>query len=290
MIKKGLENYLKWAAHDGVYGHLSVVPNIFTEQIDTDMPGERITQYMQSRMRHMASLQRRYLRGNRRPDFWEEVQHDIWWTPGKQRKRTRSKSKSPMSVRSSVSGARELDIDLFPTERRLYRSPGRIYRNLAREARSPRRNLRSSENDTYDPKECQEDGRVGPKSAELSPYVNGDDHLDNSSNRRNDIGESWDKPVERCQSIGPSEYRWKPPVVYGLFILKTSVFLLTIDSGKGDDAYVSFHVEVNFQDQHQGVWNALTIAIAVCMARDEFMTRKDDFEELPVEPDSDPDA
>ncbi|GAB0145057.1 hypothetical protein EsHS_00005504 [Epichloe bromicola] len=76
-------------------------------------------------------------------------------------------------------------------------------------------------------------------------------------------------------------FRRKPPVVYGLFILRSSVFLLTVDSAKGADAYVSFHVDVHFMDRHQSVWNALTIAIAVCLARDQLVRRVEDFEESP---------
>lgn len=85
-------------------------------------------------------------------------------------------------------------------------------------------------------------------------------------------------------------YRRHPPVVYGLFILNTSVLVLTTDSSKGDDAYVSFHVQVDFQDEQQGIWNALTVATAVCLARDELRTRVGDFEELPCLEESDPDA
>ncbi|KAG6115271.1 hypothetical protein E4U13_002891 [Claviceps humidiphila] len=74
-------------------------------------------------------------------------------------------------------------------------------------------------------------------------------------------------------------YRREPPVVYGLFVLRSSVFLLTVDSAKGLDAYVSFHVDMHFMDRHQSVWNALTIAIAVCLARDQLAARVEDFEE-----------
>ncbi|KAG6134844.1 hypothetical protein E4U38_002102 [Claviceps purpurea] len=74
-------------------------------------------------------------------------------------------------------------------------------------------------------------------------------------------------------------YRREPPVVYGLFVLRSSVFLLTVDSAKGLDAYVSFHVDMHFMDRHQSVWNALTIAIAVCLARDQLAGRVEDFEE-----------
>ncbi|KAG6015082.1 hypothetical protein E4U43_005770 [Claviceps pusilla] len=84
-------------------------------------------------------------------------------------------------------------------------------------------------------------------------------------------------------------YRRKPPVVYGLFVLRSSVFLLTVDSAKGPDAYVSFHVDMHFMDRHQSVWNALTVAIAVCLARDQLARRLEDFEDLPDVQDSESD-
>ena len=85
-------------------------------------------------------------------------------------------------------------------------------------------------------------------------------------------------------------YRHEPPVIYGLFVLDTSVFLLTVDSAKGPDAYVSFHVDMDFKDQHQSVWNALTAAIPVCLARDTLIQRREEFDALSVVSESDPDA
>lgn len=86
---------------------------------------------------------------------------------------------------------------------------------------------------------------------------------------------------ERHHTGAGEEYIHQPPVVYGLFILRTSVFLLTVDSAKGDSAYVSFHVDMHFMDRHQSVWNALTAAIVVCMARDQLVERMELFDEGP---------
>lgn len=93
------------------------------------------------------------------------------------------------------------------------------------------------------------------------------------------------------ETLDLSQFRRRPPVVYGIFILRTSVFILTVDSAKdGKNAYVSFHVDVHFMDRHQSVWNALTVALVVCLARDELMTRLDDFETADMPEESDPDA
>lgn len=90
---------------------------------------------------------------------------------------------------------------------------------------------------------------------------------------------SWGDDDDDGEAAAAVVYRREPPIVYGLFVLRSSVFLLTVDSAKGLDAYVSFHVDMHFMDRHQSVWNALTIAIAVCLARDQLAARVEDFEE-----------
>lgn len=95
-----------------------------------------------------------------------------------------------------------------------------------------------------------------------------------------------------CTPPPKTGYRRRPHVVYGLYILGTSVFILTADSSKGGEGYISFHVDVNFADNHQSVWNALTVALVVCSARDELMSRLDDFKPAVItcDSDSDPDV
>ena len=81
--------------------------------------------------------------------------------------------------------------------------------------------------------------------------------------------------------LGKSSFRRRPPVVWGLFIINTSVFLCTLDAAKeGKDAYVSWHAEIAFSQTRQCVWHALTVGLVVCLARDELMTRLDDFEQV----------
>lgn len=69
-----------------------------------------------------------------------------------------------------------------------------------------------------------------------------------------------------------------PPVLYGLFIVNTTLLVVTIDPAKGPKAFVSFQVEVNFNKQNQGVWNAITVAIVACLARDDMVARQRYFE------------
>lgn len=98
-------------------------------------------------------------------------------------------------------------------------------------------------------------------------------------------------PARQLPNQQDGRYTRQPPVLYGLFIVNTSVMVLTIDSAKeGDDAYVSYQVEVGFSKRYQAVWNAITIAIVVCLARDAMIDMKDDFNYSIIDGDSDPDA
>ncbi|UKZ59608.1 uncharacterized protein TrAtP1_000909 [Trichoderma atroviride] len=81
----------------------------------------------------------------------------------------------------------------------------------------------------------------------------------------------------------PLPFRRPPPVIYGFFIISTTVCLFTVDSSKDESSMnLSLHLDMNFHDQSQSVWNALTVAIVACLARDDMMTRMDDFEEQRV--------
>ncbi|EFQ27711.1 hypothetical protein CGRA01v4_02884 [Colletotrichum graminicola] len=100
-----------------------------------------------------------------------------------------------------------------------------------------------------------------------------------------------DSPAEGSTGECDKLYTRRPPVLYGLFIVNTSVMVLTIDSAKeGDEAYVSYQVEVGFSKRYQAVWNAITIAIVVCLARDAMVDMKEGFGHSMIDGDSDPDA
>ncbi|OHW94092.1 hypothetical protein CSPAE12_07303 [Colletotrichum incanum] len=114
-------------------------------------------------------------------------------------------------------------------------------------------------------------------------YDAGDDHKPPST--------AFDNPAESSTHERNGQYIRRPPVLYGLFIVNTSVMVLTIDSAKeGDEAYVSYQVEVGFSKRYQAVWNAITIAIVVCLARDAMIDMKEDFSHSMIDGDSDPDA
>ncbi|KAF5026699.1 hypothetical protein F66182_1206 [Fusarium sp. NRRL 66182] len=257
LIKRELDKYLNWAAQDGDYLHLRVVPNIITEVVNTAMPEDEITEYIQNRMRSLAKLQREFLREDRDPQFWNVLKPSIF--------------KSPMIKVEPDDGSPA--ISRWPTPARSRRSS---------HARVEELTLATN----HDVAVKMEPGRDGPSKS--TTYF----HKTTVISRASSPPRSSPSPSSPKEPQTPTKhtYRRHPPVVYGLFILNSSVLVLTTDSSKGPSAYVSFQVQVDFKDEHQGVWNALTIAIAVCLARDETRCRASDFEELPCLEESDPDA
>ncbi|KAF5696077.1 hypothetical protein FGLOB1_13793 [Fusarium globosum] len=257
LIKRELDKYLSWAAQDGDYLHLRIVPNILTEIVDTKMPEDEITEHIQNRMRALANVQREFLREDRNPQFWDVIKPSVFASP---------KIKlEPDDGLASFGGW------LTPAESRLGSHP-RV-------------------------------GNVLPTTETHGITVKIEPGLKSPGIAARVLPKTKMLSRESCHSQSPSPslpeepqtpprhtYRRHPPVVYGLFIINTWVLVLTVDSSKGSDAHVSFQVQVDFKDEHQGIWNALTIAIAVCLARDELRTRASDFEELPCVEDSDPDA
>ena len=95
-----------------------------------------------------------------------------------------------------------------------------------------------------------------PQKADLPPStphrngINGDGISEHSSPSEN--SESAEQPDE----LWAGEYTRRPPVIYGLFVVNTSVMVLTIDSAKEQDAAGSYQVEVGFSKRGQDVWNA----------------------------------
>jgi hypothetical protein len=153
-IQKEVDQYLKWAAKDGGYDNIDILPNIFVEVVDVNLGGTGISNYMQSQLRDLARSHRR---------FWS---------------------------------------------------------------------------------------------------------------KRKKEAEGGDEEDETMADAQEPNFTTQPPVIYGLFIVNTTLLVLTIDPTKGEDAQVSYQVEVNFNKKNQGVWNAMTVAIVVCQARNDTIWRK----------------
>ncbi|OHE94304.1 hypothetical protein CORC01_10351 [Colletotrichum orchidophilum] len=130
------------------------------------------------------------------------------------------------------------------------------------------------------------------KSQALRPSTPPRDGIGHEDDRKHEAsGRKLISPARQLSAGQEEQYSRRPPVLYGLFIVNTSVMVLTIDSAKeGEEAYVSYQVEVGFSKNYQAVWNAITIAIVVCLARDAMMDMKDYFNSSFINGDSDPDA
>lgn len=278
MLKKGLERYLAWAAEDAGYNKLKVVPNIIAEIVSPELEEDAVTDYMQSRMRALARLQREFLHKERRSDFWKlEQSTDPNETP----------NKTPLSKKKML-----LQKYLSPHGKRL-----------------AKRKRASNDDDSDD---------FAPQSEETTPTKSGANNhrvrrklhhfsteFDELATDQSSIlsfqptttqtisadGTVPETPKGKDITEGEMlEYRRQPPVVYGLFILGETTFVLTVDSARGESGYISFLCETDFMNRGQTIWNALTIAMVVCMARDDLRERMDDFEDATFEDDTDHDV
>lgn len=318
IIKDGLDQLISWSALDGGYANLKTVPNIFVEIVDLgDKRGDKkddkldhITEYMQTRMKNLAQLQREFYKSDRSPDFWTDTSPRLMNSKltivALQAAITRRKLFQKVSGddgdESNGVGEREESVDIgsdlgtptpvVPSIEIIPPSEGSASRKRPR----PDENLLGAE------QRRRETKRLKPARTEVEGEATEPDNPDRVERERSDSAEravapsSGPKTPQRARrrdslDVNPGrDRRTKPPVVYGLFILNTSVFVLTVDSAKGRKAYVSYLVDVDFIDSHQSVWNALTVALTACLARDSMRTRLDEFENMEEEVDSDPDA
>lgn len=300
MIKAGLDRFLAWAAEDGGYSHLRVVPNIITEVVDAELQGSAITALLQRRVRALARLQREFLREDRDPDFWHLTSTS-----------SRGRDNDADDDHDGEHGVADRNCVLLQRYLSPRKRKGHVY--LGRTKRHTRRRHGRCGDETA--MEDDELARASPTSQTASAtdgtaaakrrrtFVSPISELDDLAMSGDPPAHSFSSPSERqaAKRLFPSpppppaaatvRYRRRPPVVYALFIIDTTVFVLTVDAALDDDAYISFHVEIEFMDQYQSVWNALTLAMVSCLARDDMRRRADDFEPLTEEEEeSDPDA
>lgn len=81
-------------------------------------------------------------------------------------------------------------------------------------------------------------------------------------------------------------YTRRPPLLYGLVIVRSSVFISTLDSANPNAVIRNIH-RVDFSAQDQSFWNGLAVALTVCCARTYTMSIKDELEPDDEEPDPD---
>jgi len=268
-IKKELETYLKWAAWDGGYDKMNVLSNIIVEAVDVKLGTDKILPFMDERMRELARRHRRFWRVGHEDDEDSDVDSRDGHT-----------SPTPNSGLGKDNTEHEED-NLNKTPQRGERWEGDFSRRGHSEndqSQIVKLDHRQREKSKPDQGESQK-APAETDQFEETPSEGG--HSDGYSAAKEEM--SMDK-MDLDQYIEP------PPVLYGIFIINRTVVVLTVDPAKGKRACVSLQVEINFQRRNQGVWNAITIAIVVCMARDEMVRRKGCFEPMKEESDDDPDA
>ncbi|KAH6610571.1 hypothetical protein Trco_000591 [Trichoderma cornu-damae] len=287
MIKKCLDKYISWAAEDGGYGHLKYTPNIIVDIIDKAGEGLDITSIVESRMRDLARSHRALLAlepgrrdGTADPDVDREIE---------------------MQIQNEAEAS---------SEQQLRARRGRSWRTFGSRMMSKLFRLIKLR-PVIDPESHGETSVIGSEDdgpaaaadqgsqAGDAVYVKTEEEDDagvvvkeeETGDSDDDITMADIPLAPAAPPPSPSPHLRPPPVIYCFFVVATTVLLLTADSAKDETSMnLSFHLDMDFQDRGQSVWNALTVAIVACLARDDMMKRMEDFEEERAVEESDPDA
>ncbi|KAH0524887.1 hypothetical protein TsFJ059_007335 [Trichoderma semiorbis] len=281
MIKIALNRYLSWAAEDGGYNHLKYTPNTIVEVVDRNGEGSTLAAFIETRMRELAQAHRELLAIKIKQEGYStdmDVDKEV---------ETQIKTEAEASVERQPGGNRSRSWRTFGS-----RIMSRLYQLLRRPVIKPESHGETSViNSGDDEPNNQAKRRIYVKREEENEITIKREMFNDSDD---DITMA-DIPMASTTTLHsptpPTSYIRPPPVVFGFFIVATSVILLTADASKEDaDMVINFHVDMDFQNRSLGVWNALTVAIATCLARDDMMKRMGDFEEEGLVEESDPDA
>lgn len=285
MIKNALAKFIRWADEDGGYNHLQYIPNVLVEILDKNTEQADLTSIIEERMNALARLHRKALAIDQNSTESMDIERQV-----------------EMQIKSEVMASDE-------QQRQLLKQRGQSWGKLGSRIMSKLLGLirfrpiiepeSHGETRVIDD-EDEEQTAVGERKQiadRVSFKMEEDEKLNIKPESFEDDISMEDIPL--AQSILPQSpllpspllFRRSPPVIYGFFIISTTVCLFTVDSSKNESSMnLSLHLDMNFHDQSQSVWNALTVAIVACLARDDMMTRMDDFEEQRLVEESDVDA
>ncbi|KAM0463982.1 hypothetical protein ACHAO4_000707 [Trichoderma viride] len=286
MVKKALDKFIRWAAEDGGYNHLQYTSNVLVEILDMNTEQADLTSIIEARMNALARLHRKALAIDQQ-NVTESMDID---------------RQVEMQIKSEAEASDE-------QQRQLLKQRGRSWGNFRSRIMSKLLGLirfrpiikpeSHGETKVIDD-EDEEQTAVGERKQtadRVSVKMEEDETLNIKPESFEDDISMKDIPLSQTISSqspllpSPLPFRRPPPVIYGFFIISTTVCLFTVDSSKDESSMnLSLHLDMNFHDQSQSVWNALTVAIVACLARDDMMTRTDDFEEERVVEESDVDA
>lgn len=290
MVKKALDKFIRWAAEDGGYNHLQYTPNVLVELLDKNAEEADLTGIIKARMHALARLHRKALAIHQ--DVTENMDID---------------RQVEMQIQAEAEASDE-------QQRQLLKERGRSWGKFGSHIMSKLLGLirfrpiikpeSHGETKVIDD-EDEEQTAVG-QGKQTAGHVSVKMEEDEKPNIKPECFEDdiLMKDIPLAQSVlsqspllpspllpSPLLFRRTPPVIYGFFIASSTVFLFTVDSSKDEPTMnLSLHLNMNFQDQGQSVWNALTVAIVACLARDDMMTRMEDFAEKRAVEESDVDA
>lgn len=270
-IQRTIEQYVVWAAQDGGYDKLDIVPNLIVEILPLKGGEDRAFQYVGRRMRQLAQLHREFLAVDRDDNGWTCVKQEML-------ERGFRMAGSPSAASTPSRSAKKdrvirNDVDMASD----------IFDSMAVHELTPQEKLARS---------MSRNRSRSPPNAPATPRKRSPIEQRAAAQRRKYMyssaspGEAFRTPPRRIKNFFRT-----PPVVYAFFIIGHDVVLATIDAAKqGKEAQISWHETMEFNNVAQCIWNGLTAALAVCRARDEMLTRLDDFDILDRDAESDPDA
>lgn len=281
MIKKALDKFIRWAAEDGGYNHLQYTPNVLVEILDKNTEQADLTSIIEARMNELARLHRKALAIDHNVTESMDIDREV-----------------EMQIKSEAEASDEQKRQLLKQRGRSWGKFGsRImskllglirFRPIIKPETHGETKVIDDENEEQTAITDLDEHRAGYVSVKMEED---EKFIIKPESFEDDIPMK-DIPLAQSPLLpSPLPFRRPPPVIYGFFIISTTVCLFTVDSSKDESSMnLSLHLDMNFHDQSQSVWNALTVAIVACLARDDVMTRLEDFEEKRAVEESDVDA
>lgn len=286
MVKKALDKFIRWAAEDGGYNHLQYIPNVLVEILDKNTEQADLTSTIEARMNALARLHREALTINQHDS--ENMDMDI---------------EVERQIKAETEASDEQQRQLLKQRNRSWgKFSSRIMSKLLglirfRPIIKPESHGETKVIDDDDEEQTAINERKQTADCAGVKMEEEDEKLSIKPECFEDDISMTDIPLAQAMLSqspllpSPLLFRRTPPVIYGFFIYTSTVLLFTVDSSKDESSMnLSLHLDMEFEDRGQSVWNALTVAIVACLARDDMMTRMDDFEEKIVVEESDVDA
>lgn len=284
MIKKALAKFIRWAAEDGGYNHLQYIPNVLVEILDKSTEQADLTSIIEERMNALARLHRKALAVDQNVTESMDIDRQVELQIKSEAEASDEQQRQPLKQGGRLWG--KLSSSIMSKLLGLIR-----FRPIIKPESQGETKVIDDEDEeqTSIGERKQIEDRIVKTEEDKKLNIKPESFEDDISMK--DIPLAQTIPSQSPLLPSPLPFRRPPPVIFGFFVISTTVCLFTVDSSKDEPSMnLSLHLDMNFHDQSQSVWNALTVAIVACLARDDMMTRMDDFEEQRVVEESDVDA